>query len=154
MAPRKTIFARFWAKVEKTEGCWLWTGSLDTHGYGSLFWGGTTRRASRVSLILAGRPPPDGMLVCHTCDNPRCVRPEHLFLGTNLDNARDCIRKGRKVVFRGEAHGRAKLTEEMVRRARERRAAGIIFSKLAKEFGVSKSQIQRAVKGQQWRHLK
>src|SRR5690349_19581225 len=91
---------RFWAKVEKTDGCWLWTAATFPGGYG-LFKRGTLssaspERAHRLSFEMAhGRPPKRGLLVCHTCDNPRCVRPEHLWEGTVSENAQDAVSKGR-----------------------------------------------------------
>jgi len=97
MNPRSNMVARFWAKVEKTEGCWLWRGAA-RRGYGAFSpQHGTTRPAHRVAWELANSAPiPDGLCVLHRCDNPPCVRPDHLFLGTKKDNAQDAIRKGRR----------------------------------------------------------
>lgn len=93
--------SRFWAKVRKEpgDGCWLWLGSL-VRGYGD-FWPEAQRKAPRrakahrFSWILANGPIPDGLQVCHHCDTPACVRPDHLFLGTVSDNLKDCVAKGR-----------------------------------------------------------
>ena len=91
MSPDK----RFWSKVKKTDGCWLWTGHLDYQGYGDFTIGRKQRyRAHRYSVILDGRDP-TGKYVCHHCDNPSCVRPDHLFIGTPLDNMQDKMKKGR-----------------------------------------------------------
>src|SRR5437867_4194449 len=84
---------RFWAKVRKGEGCWEWTGSTDRR-YGELWFNGRTEKAHRVAWILTHGTEPPGQ-VCHRCDNPRCVRPDHLFLGSMSDNINDCVRKGR-----------------------------------------------------------
>lgn len=87
---------RFWNKVYKTDSCWLWIGSRLPTGYGTFRVGKKVKRAHRVSWELHNGPIIDGsLLVCHTCDNPMCVNPDHLFLGTNLDNMRDRNAKGR-----------------------------------------------------------
>ncbi len=87
---------RFWAKVGKTEGCWLWKGRRTESGYGHFgIRSGKMCRAHRFSFELAYGPIPSGMYICHHCDNPPCVRPDHLFVGTNSDNAKDAIAKGR-----------------------------------------------------------
>lgn len=94
----KPLAERFWEKVRKSDGCWEWTGSRNAAGYGKLSEGaaGSPRlRAHRVSWELANGPVPAGLWVLHRCDNPPCVRPDHLWLGTRLDNMQDCARKGR-----------------------------------------------------------
>jgi hypothetical protein len=93
----KTLEERFWAKVHKTDGCWLWTGG-HSHGYGNL---ARTKQegpilAHRYSYELAYGSFPAELHVLHTCDTPRCVRPDHLFLGTHQDNIADMARKGRR----------------------------------------------------------
>lgn len=86
---------RFWSKVDKTDSCWLWTGAVNDHGYGQVYVNGKLAYAHRVALVLSGRQVPPGMFACHHCDTPNCVRPDHLFIGTNADNMRDCANKGR-----------------------------------------------------------
>jgi HNH endonuclease len=86
---------RFWGRVDKSGECWEWTGSLGSHGYGEFGVAGDRVLAHRYSYELASGPIPDGLYVCHHCDNRRCVRPDHLFLGTARDNALDMVRKGR-----------------------------------------------------------
>src|SRR5690348_7112088 len=93
---------RFWSKVEKTDGCWIWRGTMNGVGYG-VFWlpMGKPRNANsrvyahRLSYEMHEGKIPDGMFICHRCDNPACVNPDHLFLGTQSDNMTDCSRKGR-----------------------------------------------------------
>jgi hypothetical protein len=86
------LIERFWSKVDKTENCWEWTGALTPNGYGRLAHEG----AHRVAYRLTYGDFDQGLFVCHRCDNPKCVRPDHLFLGTQFDNMRDCSTKGRR----------------------------------------------------------
>lgn len=90
-----TVVNKFWAKVNKTDGCWEWTGATTHNGYGSFTVDGRGVRAHRYSWRLHYGDDPGRMLVCHTCDNPKCVRPDHLFLGTTVQNERDKVAKGR-----------------------------------------------------------
>lgn len=100
-ASRRTpLEERFWLYVQKSDGCWNWTGGLSSKGYAILKGeGGDGKRlqSSRVSWEIHNGPIPPGLFVCHRCDNPKCVRPDHLFLGTQTDNMQDCIRKGRHI---------------------------------------------------------
>jgi hypothetical protein len=92
------IASRFWSKVDATGGidaCWPWTGVRIPSGYGQLWSGKRHRPATRIAVLLSGRDIPAGMIVCHTCDNPPCVNPDHLFVGTYSDNMRDMLAKGR-----------------------------------------------------------
>jgi HNH endonuclease len=92
-----TVEERFWAKVEKTEGCWLWMGYRNKKGYGMFKMPDRVQLAHRAAWMLTNGPIPDGLDVLHKCDNPPCVRPTMLFLGTNADNQQDSVRKGRHV---------------------------------------------------------
>jgi len=88
----------FWSRVNKTDGCWLWAGAVAKNGYGYVRWGNRLEVASRIAWELTHREKiPDSMYICHSCDNPTCVNPEHLFMGTPHDNYVDCIVKGRAV---------------------------------------------------------
>src|SRR4026209_597513 len=109
---RRGVHARFWSKVQKTDSCWLWLASKGEHGYGWVALNNKNRHASRAAWELTNGPIPKGMFVLHRCDNPPCVRPDHLFLGTTQDNANEMSRKGRSLY--GERNRRAKLTEAQV----------------------------------------
>lgn len=94
--PLQAFREHFWARVNRGDGCWLWTGAATEDGYGQVGLNGITRRCTRVAWWLThGEWPDESLNVCHTCDNPQCVRPDHLFLGTDSDNMRDAIVKGR-----------------------------------------------------------
>lgn len=146
-----TTLARFWAKVDKSGDCWLWTASTAV-GYGQFF---PARRtmvyAHRLSYELAFGPIPEGLQVCHTCDNRRCVNPAHFFLGTHKDNADDRERKGRSP--RGAARPNAKLDEAKVRAIRARVAVGERQAALAREYGVAAGTIQRIIERRSWKFV-
>lgn len=90
------MIERFWSKVRKTDGCWEWQACLNEKGYGIFGTGGKKiDRAHRISYRLLVGPVPNGMFICHHCDNPACVRPDHLFVGTNRDNVDDMLSKSR-----------------------------------------------------------
>ena len=150
-----TIAVRFWANVSKTPKCWVWAGSCDAHGYGQLTvttapYRHTTRKAHRISWALHHDDPGD-QFVLHACDNPPCVNPHHLRLGTQQDNADDTVRRGRTA--RGGLNGHAKLTAEMVGEAKKRCSAGESYASIAREFGVTGTTISRSVRGLRWGHL-
>lgn len=148
-----SLEVRFWAKVDKSGGCWLWTGSVDGHGYGQLATVDGPKRASRISWEMHHGSIPRGIHVCHRCDTPPCVRPDHLFLGSARDNSIDMSSKGRSWFqknpdkCRGLAHHRGKLSDEDVARLRARLARGERQIDLATEFGVSKSLVSLISRG-------
>jgi HNH endonuclease len=145
---------RFLAKVcpEPNGGCWLWRGYLDDAGYGVVRFERKLRGAHRVAWILFHSDIAPGLVVCHKCDVPACVNPDHLFLGTPADNARDRKEKGRSP--RGEEHAHAKLTVENVRRIKTMLSQGRLYlSEIAREFGVTAGAIKAIKKGVSWRHV-
>lgn len=147
------VAPRFWRKAGRTEsGCWPWTGGGNGTGYGMFWLDGRRQVASRVAWALTYGPIPDGLCVCHRCDNPLCVNPDHLFLGTKAENNADKEQKGRGVNLRGSKHGRALLTEEQVLSIRQRRTEGEQLAALAREFKVTKSTIFSAI-NRNWRHV-
>lgn len=150
------VVARFWAKVEMTDGCWLWVACLFTNGYPAFRVGGRQRKASQVSWELkTGKPFPRGKVAMHDCDNPLCVRagPGHVRPATGLENNRDMWRKGRGRPTSGSKHYKAKLTVAVVLEARKRRANGERLDALAKEYGVVSSTLCLAIKGRTWKSV-
>ena len=137
---------------EPTSGCFLWTGAVDGCGYG---WIGARNRgmlrAHRVSWELHRGPIPLGMCVLHRCDNPPCVNPEHLFLGTQWDNTNDCKAKGRLNRARGTAHARNKLTEQQVREIIG--GSKLKRSALAEKYNVSWTTISHIKNRKIWKHI-
>lgn len=136
----------FWANVQFTSSCWLWTGCRDYEGYG-IFWADRKNyRAHRVAFLFeyGGMPT---LSLCHTCDTPSCVNPEHLFVGTSGDNARDCIQKGRSKIKPGRNF--TKLTDKDVRVIRSLWPA-VSQNKLAAQFKVGQSTIWNVTTRRTW----
>ena len=147
---------RFWSKVEKKEsGCWEWAARKDRAGYGEFHLNGATVKAHRVSYSLKN-PSADinGMCVLHSCDNPSCVNPHHLFLGSHADNVSDKCKKGRGR-FRphlGSKNGCSKLTEEQVKEIRELKGR-VIQTVMAERYGVSQALISLILLKKGWKHV-
>ncbi|WP_368493194.1 HNH endonuclease [Deinococcus sp.] len=173
----------FWARVKRGDpkACWPWQGTISRTGYGVITYHKRQWRTHRLAWVLTHGEIPEGLFVCHHCDNPICCNPQHLFLGTPLDNARDMVAKGRSckgekhavrkgtrtmlrgdehplrknpaAAARGERNSAAILTEAEVLEIRRRAAEGETIYRLAKVFSVSKRTIQFIVRGKTWRHL-
>lgn len=149
---------RFWSKVDRSGQCWEWTAARNPAGYGQFrvaLLGSKTQmqQAHRVAWVMACSDIPKGLHVCHHCDNPGCVRPEHLFLGTDADNCADMIRKGRKHIAVGAEHPRSKLSEAQVREILAMRRLGIPLREIAAIFGVSNQLVSAIATGIRWKHL-
>ena len=149
---------RLYSKIEKTKsGCWEWQGATNK-GYGRTIIGSRrdgsrrTISAHRLSYMIFKGTIPDGYEVCHKCDNPKCINPDHLFVGTRQDNIDDRERKGRNIIFVGEEQPRSKLTKKAVKDARwEKAYKGTSFQALADRYGVSKKTMINAIKGVTWK---
>lgn len=145
---------RFLNKINvNMEGCWEWNAGLNT-GYGSFMLSPPNKRsvvASRYSYETFKGPIPPGMFVCHTCDNPKCVRPEHLFLGTPKDNSQDAARKGR---FPHQIPARAKLSFEKAREIRADRAAGMLYRDLSEKYNVHENTLKAVIYNITWKESK
>ena len=140
---------RLMKKVMKhaVTGCWEWTGSRNRLGYGRITVNGRVELAHRVSMQEFRGVDPAGLSVCHKCDNPCCINPEHLFVGTQLDNMRDCAAKGRRVFVRGELQKAAKLNPDLVRMIRRSKKSNC---QLSRELGISDVAISSARLRKTW----
>ena len=142
------------------DACWNWIGAKRGYqGYGAIKVDRKQLVASRVSYELYCGPIPDGMFVCHTCDNPSCINPKHLFIGTPADNMTDRDRKGRyrytprPNLPKGEMHHKAKLTADKVRQIRQLHEQGVSYSRLVQQFGISKTNIADICHRRTWQHI-
>ena len=147
----------FWDHVKKTRGCWEWQAYVRKgQGYGQIWNGDRVEFVHRFSYRMNVGPIPKGLMVCHHCDNRKCVRPDHLFVGTARDNLHDMTSKGRHVPasLPGESNPSAVLTAAKVRFIRRAYKPHIVTAmSLADKFGVSEGLIFHIVKGRAWKHL-
>lgn len=162
-----TLEERFWSKVDTSGECWTWLGSRNAGDYGWFEYQNRMHLAHRIAWMLTHGELP-GLFVCHTCDNPPCVRPDHLFLGDASANMSDMTRKGRhpyrtgdehytrqrpEVLRRGEAHQNAIITDEIVRAIRLGHERGISQQSLADHFGIHQTTVSRIIRRTAWRHV-
>jgi hypothetical protein len=177
VGPRGPLADRFWPKVrrEHPDACHIWTGGTDGRGYGQISVQGRPAKAHRIAWELTYGSIPPGLHIRHRCDNPPCCNPSHLLLGTHPQNMADMVERRRSALGerngshtkperhssrlhpesrpRGESHPRAKMTAVLIRDLKARRAAGESFGALARDTGVSRATVTRAVKGVSWKHL-
>lgn len=156
--PKSTVEERFWAKVPSRASnvCWPWSGSRGLYGYGVMSKtcrgkSGSVHMAHRLSWEIHFGEIPEGMCICHKCDNPPCVNPKHLFLGTKADNAQDRNAKGRHTNQSGEHNGHARLCRQDIDRIIRLLELGRPQSEIAAMFGVKQPHISRILRGAAWK---
>lgn len=154
----RPVMDRIWPRIKVSQtGCWEWTGALRS-GYGVVGIGSRsdgTRRAARAHRVVweeLRAEIPEGLFLCHHCDNPKCCNPDHMFLGTAAENTADMDRKGRRVNTpnSGVLNGRARLDPEMVELIRSAYQSGVSQSALSRALGFSRSSIGEVVRGERW----
>lgn len=150
----RPIGERLWGKVVKTDACWIWSGAKNNKGYGQIQLGGRgvgIALTHRVVFELENGPVPVGMCVMHTCDQPACVRPDHLVLGTVAENNADMRRKNRGIA--GERHPKHRLTAADIACIRTSARAGVSARELASDFAVKANTINGIVAGRSWKSV-
>jgi hypothetical protein len=156
---RERFEPRFWNRANKPEvGCWTWKGCTNSRGYGQFAIKGRVKSSHRVAYVLTyGKIGDRELCVCHRCDTPPCIRPDHLFLGTHKDNLADCAKKGRlnhRIPVRGETCGAAKLTTQNVIEIYELRSKKVRVVEIAQAYSVKPATIYAIFRGDNWKHLK
>jgi hypothetical protein len=156
---RRDVAVRLFAKVQKTDGCWLWQGSATADGYGEIWRDGRLERVHRVAYELLVGPIPDGLFILHSCDTPNCVNPSHLEPGTNSKNLQDAAARRRFMQqrhpekYQGENSGNAKITRAIVREIRSLAAAGETFTAIAPRFNLARTTVGKIVNRKLWAHV-
>lgn len=146
------IVADFWNRVQKTDGCWLWTGAKNKRQYGHFAVGGKHMLSHRFSFLLHNLYLPAELHICHKCDNPPCCNPHHLFAGTRSDNLRDAVAKGIQLGNLGEKRWNSKLKDADILRIRND-FTGQSHASVARLFKVDPSVIVRVRSGERWSHV-
>lgn len=146
---------RLSARVKRVGDCLMWQGCRGSRGYGWMAVGKTNREAThRISWAIANNAqPPRGMHVMHSCDNPSCVNPSHLSLGTAKDNQRDCWLKGRKNPLRGSRHASSRYSESQIIQAAAFFAAGFTYAQVAEKVSVNRQTLMKILQGRRWPHI-
>lgn len=134
-----------WDRLDKSGDCWIWTGPKYESGHGTMGYCGRYDGTHRLAWRFARGPIPEGMYVCHHCDNPACCNPDHLFLGTPIESVQNAVRRGR--------HGYRKLTEEGVKRIRARHESGETQTSIANDLGLSLGAVWHVVHRKTWKHV-
>ncbi len=145
---------RFWSKVDMRgpDECWEWTAARSDRGYGHFYdCDYHTFLAHRVAFVITNGDTE--LYVCHTCNNPSCCNPDHLFAGTQYDNMQQCIAEGRGTDNRGEKQGAHKLTEDDVRAIRALRNDGWLQREIAEDYGISRRHVSDICSGKRWKHI-
>lgn len=155
-------FKRLMRHVKKTRKCWLWTGYRNPQGYGAFLFKGKSKPAHRIMYQLTRSAIPKGLCVCHSCDNPPCVKPSHLWLGTHYENKMDSVRKGRSFLptppewdKSGDKNPNAKITWEIVKLVRKDFSSNPNqnISALGRTYDMNPSMVHNIIKNKQWKIL-
>lgn len=147
----KTIEERFWNKVIKTKGCWIWKGAMQRGGYGVIsagFWKGKIIAAHRFSWYLHSGKYPNGKVVCHKCDNPACVKPAHLYIGTHADNVKDKVSKGRQAILTGKLSRKDVIKIRTLCQTKE-----ITQIEISKKYNITRQFVYRIKKRLSFKHI-
>lgn len=152
-ARRNTVDDVFAFAKPVESGCWEWTKALSTKGYGVFTIEDRWTLAHRAAFISRNGPIADEMLVLHRCDNPKCINPDHLFLGSHSDNMKDCISKGRRPPKTGSRNKMSRFKEADIIEMRAMRSQGAMIKDIAKKFSTSKNHVSAILNRRSWSHV-